>query len=92
MIRLLGLPHVRTAEGYIERIPEASYTSPYDFLIPYAYEERLVGWPESKVFWAKESGPCLGVAPLTIFSPVDLKKTNLSFKHTKTLAVLSIGC
>jgi hypothetical protein len=30
---------------------------------PYLFEEQLHGWPEPKVYWAKESGPCLGVAP-----------------------------
>lgn len=68
------VPYVRTAEGYIARISEARYTSPYDFLDPYVYEEPLVGWPESKVFWAKEIGPSVGVAPLSALSPADLKK------------------
>jgi hypothetical protein len=57
------IPYVRTADGHIERISYAIYNSPDDVLEPYIYEERLVGWPETKVFWAKKSGACVGVAP-----------------------------
>ena len=59
------IPYIRTAEGKIERVSHAIYNSPDDALDPYVYEEPLVGWPESRVFWAKESGPCIGVAPIT---------------------------
>lgn len=65
------IPYIRTAEGKIERVPHAIYNSPDDGLDPYVYEESLVGWPESKVFWAKESGPCIGVAPISSSPPVD---------------------
>jgi hypothetical protein len=58
------IPYIRTAEGHIERISFAIYNAPDDVLEPYVYEERLVGWPESKVFWAKESGASIGVAPM----------------------------
>lgn len=58
------VPYVRTAEGYIERISYAIFNSPHDFLDPYVHEEPLVGWPESRVFWAKDAGPSVGIAPL----------------------------
>lgn len=63
-------PTFRTAEGYIERVSFAIYNSPHDVLYPYIYEQRLLGWPEPKVFWAAKSGPCIGVAPVTRASSV----------------------
>ena len=58
------VPYVRTAEGYLERISYAIFSSPDDSLDPYLHEESLVGWPESRVFWAKDVGPSVGIAPL----------------------------
>ena len=62
MCRLV--PYIRTADGYIERVSFAIYNSPDDVLQPYVHEELLVGWPESKVFWATKAGACVGVAPI----------------------------
>lgn len=31
----------------------------------YAHEERLMGWPERRVFWVDETGPSIGAAPLS---------------------------
>jgi hypothetical protein len=59
------IPYIRTADGHIQRAANAIYNSPDDVLEPYVHEERLVGWAESKVFWAKESGASIGVAPIT---------------------------
>ena len=56
--------YVRTAEGHIERISYAVYSSPFDSFFPYLHEQSLMGWPESQVFWAKETGPSVGIAPL----------------------------
>jgi hypothetical protein len=56
--------YVRTAEGHIERIPYAVYNSPFDSFFPYLHEQSLMGWPESQVFWAKETGPSVGMAPM----------------------------
>jgi hypothetical protein len=64
------VPYIRTAEGYTERISFAIYNSPYDVLYPYIFAERLVGWPERKVFWAAKSGPCVGVAPVSSYKLV----------------------
>ena len=72
----------RTGDGYIERLPYAIYkcyhcpddalnpsACPDNFINRYVHEETLVDWPEPKVFWAKESGPSLGIAALTTSSP-----------------------
>jgi hypothetical protein len=40
---------------------------------PYIHEELLVGWPESKVFWAKKTGPSVGIAPFPYFPLVELR-------------------
>ena len=55
--------YIRTTEGTIERKNYAVFHC-YDSLDPYTHEEPLVGWPESKVFWANKSGPSVGMAPL----------------------------
>lgn len=59
------VPYIRTANGQIERISYAIYNSPDDIVEPYVYEEFLVGWPEAKVYWANETGPSTGIAPVT---------------------------
>jgi hypothetical protein len=57
------VPYIRHADGSIVRVADAIYQSPCAELDPYLFEEQLSGFPESKVFWSKESGACLGVAP-----------------------------
>jgi hypothetical protein len=69
------VPYIRTAEGHTERISFAIYNSPYDTLYPYIFAERLVGWPERKVFWAAESGPCVGVAPVSSYKLVKAQRS-----------------
>ena len=59
------VPYVRTAEGYIQRISHAIYNCADNSLHPYVHEESLVGWPESTVYWAKDDGPSVGIAPLS---------------------------
>jgi len=59
------VPYMRAADGHIERISFAIYNCPHDVLEPYVHEEHLVDWPESTVFWAKKSGACIGVAPMS---------------------------
>ncbi|MGH8685154.1 MAG: hypothetical protein ACREUM_07370 [Nitrosospira sp.] len=63
------VPYVRTAEGHIERVSYAIYNSPDNSLDPYVHEESLVGWPEPQVFWAKDVGPSVGIAPLVYSAP-----------------------
>ena len=55
------VPYVRTLEGYVERKSYAVFNSSDTSLSPYVYEEPLVGWPESKVYWASEAGPFVGL-------------------------------
>jgi hypothetical protein len=63
------VPYVRTQEGYVERKSYAVFNSSDTSLSPYVHEEPLIGWPESKVYWASEAGPSVGLAPLNSPSP-----------------------
>jgi hypothetical protein len=63
------VPYVRTPEGYVERKSYAVFNSSDISLSPYVHEEPLVGWPESKVYWASEAGPSVGLAPLNSLNP-----------------------
>ena len=45
------------------------FNCPDNFINRYTHEETLVGWPEAKVFWEKQSGLSLGIAALTSFPP-----------------------
>ena len=64
------VPYVRTEHGYIERRSYAVFNSPdsssSSCVAPYIHEEQLVGWPESKVYWAAKAGPSVGLAPLDL--------------------------
>ena len=60
--------YIRSTAGTIERKSSYPIFWCYEWLIPYAHEEPLVGWPESRVFWAREIGPSVGIAPVA--SPV----------------------
>jgi len=57
------VPYIRNADGSFVRVTDGIYESTSKELDPYLFEEQLKGWPEPKVYWAKQSGPCLGVAP-----------------------------
>ncbi|SDA22880.1 hypothetical protein SAMN05216428_1131 [Nitrosospira sp. Nsp11] len=57
------VPYIRNSDGTIERIGNAMYNTESKLTAPYLHEEPLVGFPESKVYWAKKRGPSLGVAP-----------------------------
>jgi hypothetical protein len=58
------VPYIRTAEGQIERVSYAVFNSPDEPPAPYVHEQSISGWPESRVFWARETGPSVGIAPL----------------------------
>jgi hypothetical protein len=62
------VPYVRTKEGYIERKSYAIFNASENCLDPYVHEEALIGWPESKVYWASQAGPSVGLAPLSFHS------------------------
>ncbi len=57
------VPYIRNSDGTIERVADAIYNTEGNLTAPYLHEEPLVGFPESKVFWAKKFGPSLGVSP-----------------------------
>jgi hypothetical protein len=59
------VPYIRNVDGSIIRIESGIYQSSSDRLYPYLFEEHLTGWPEPKVYWSKQSGPCVGIAPYT---------------------------
>jgi hypothetical protein len=59
----LLVPYIRNADGSIVRVKDGFYVASTKEMAPYLFEEQLHGRPEPKVYWAKESGPCLGVAP-----------------------------
>ena len=63
--------YIRTKEGYIERMKNVVSHLPHiarplcGTSNPYVFEELLVGFPESMVFWATSTGPSIGIAPLS---------------------------
>jgi hypothetical protein len=57
--------YLRTEAGVISRKSFPIFWC-YESLVPYVHEEALVGWPESKVFWALKEGPCVGMAPYNL--------------------------
>jgi len=59
------VPYIRNVDGSIIRIETGIYQSSSDELYPYQFEEQLTGWPEPKVYWAKQFGPSAGIAPYT---------------------------
>jgi hypothetical protein len=58
------ITYVRTTEGKIERKPGVVVNCSGDSMDPYIYEDKLSGFPESKVYWANQVGPSVGIAPL----------------------------
>ena len=62
---ILLVPYIRNADGSIVRVKDGFYIASTKEMGPYVFEEQLYDWPEPKVYWAKESGRCLGVAPYT---------------------------
>ena len=42
--------YIRSKTGAIERKSSYPIFWCYEWLVPYAHEEPLIGWPESKVF------------------------------------------
>lgn len=58
------ITYVRTKEGDIERKPGVVVSCSDDSMDPYYFEAKLTGFPESKVYWASEIGPSVGIAPI----------------------------
>ena len=55
--------YTRTEAGTIERKEYVMFHYS-GTLAPDPHEESLMGWPESKVFWAKRTGASIGLAPM----------------------------
>jgi hypothetical protein len=47
------VPYIRKTDGSIDRISDGIYQASSKKLDPYLFEEQLIGWPKSKVYWAK---------------------------------------
>jgi hypothetical protein len=54
--------YIRTAQGEIIRSRHINLRADTS-IEPYIYEEKIVGWPETTVFWDKKEGDCVGLAP-----------------------------
>ena len=54
--------YARDASGIITRL-DLRISGARD-ATQYAHEERLAGWPERRVFWADDTGPSIGAAPI----------------------------
>lgn len=59
--------YLRDQAGKIQPI-ESLGEVPRDGLLGlYPFEEPLMNFPETVVFWSMKSGPCVGVAPVKNF-------------------------
>jgi len=56
--------YLRTEEGDIKRLENMTVIGTIDLLGSYQYPEQLSGFPEHTVFWAKEKGLSIGMAPI----------------------------
>lgn len=56
--------YIRDTDGKIERKPNLTTDCADDSMDPYFFEDQLVGFPETKVYWASEVGPSVGLAPI----------------------------
>ncbi|MBN9127640.1 MAG: hypothetical protein J0I90_08685 [Nitrosospira sp.] len=63
--------YIRTGEGTVRRRSRHPVFWCYESLIPYRHEELLSGWTEARVFWARPTGPSIGIAPLRGLSRLD---------------------
>jgi hypothetical protein len=61
--------YLRNRQGGIERLDTVMAIAPDGLLADYRHEEQVTGFPESTVFWARDEGSSLGVAPLTAYPP-----------------------
>lgn len=54
--------YIRRTDGSISRYENFRFRG-FEADAMYIYEETLVGWPESKVFWQHKDGYSAGLAP-----------------------------
>ncbi len=56
--------YLRTEEGYFERLGNMILIGPDALLDSYQYEEHLIDFPETSIFWARDEGASVGIARL----------------------------
>jgi hypothetical protein len=54
----------RDESGLLTRTHEPVVLTKQERVAEYPHRTRLLGWPETSVFWRSESGRSVGVAPL----------------------------
>lgn len=59
--------YIRTRKGTVKRRSSYPVFWCHESLVPYRHEELLCGWPEPRVFWARQTGPSIGIAPVESF-------------------------
>ena len=57
--------YIRKTDGSISRHENFRFRG-FEVADVYVYEETLIGWPESKVFWQYQEGYSAGLAPIEI--------------------------
>ncbi|PTR17662.1 hypothetical protein C8R31_101829 [Nitrosospira sp. Nsp2] len=57
--------YIRKTDGSISRHQNFRFRG-FEVTDVYVYEETLIGWPESKVFWQYQEGYSAGLAPVEI--------------------------
>ncbi|PTR17670.1 MULTISPECIES: hypothetical protein [unclassified Nitrosospira] len=61
--------YLRNTQGRIQRLDNVIAIAPHGLLAGYKHEEQVTGFPESTVFWARNEGSTVGVAPVTACPP-----------------------
>lgn len=56
--------YTRTESGILERAHDRLELTAVERAAHYPYREPLAGWPEHAVFWSRETGSAIGVAPM----------------------------
>lgn len=54
----------RNASGTLTRLHTVVKLSADERRTGYPHREALAGWPETVVYWTRECGPAVGVAPV----------------------------
>jgi hypothetical protein len=60
------IAYERTESGQVTRKHNRVNLSAEDIITRYNHPEKLLGWPEKKVYWSKNEGECVGFAPMTV--------------------------
>lgn len=55
------IAYYRHDDGRVERLGDAQDFGCFEPSL-YLYQEKLMGWPEHKVMWWRDTGSCFGLA------------------------------